>query len=200
MIFMGMEILLSTILAIIFLAAAIPKLRHPMGFILAVLEYRVLPTRLGWFYGWVVPPLEFLLALLLLSGTALRSVAVVVALLLLSFIVAVGINLSRDRDLDCHCFGKTARRPIGWKLLFQDGFLFCASIVLAVLAREWATPEPWSVFRLFSVVQAGSLAPLLICAAVTACTVATLGRSIYGRRLFPSSPQKLENPLKGGSK
>lgn len=186
MIIMGMEVLLSTVLAIIFLAAALPKLCHPRGFILAVLEYRVLPAPLSWFYARVIPPLEYLLALLLLSGTAVRSAAVVVSLLLLSFIAAVGINLARGRTLDCHCFGKATRRPIGWRLLFQDGVLLCAAIALATITREWVAPEPWSVFRLSGIVQAGSLGPLLGCAVVAACTVALLGRSTYGRRWYGS--------------
>lgn len=179
----GVEVLLSTVLAIIFLAGAVPKLCHPKGFILAVLEYRVLPTRLGWFYARLVPPLEFLLALLLLSGTAVRSAAVVVSLLLLSFIAAIGINLARGRDLDCHCFGTTTRRPIGWKLLFQDGALLGAAIALAAAASEWIGQEPWSVFRLSGLVQVGSPGPLLGCVAVTACTAALLSRSTrrYGR-------------------
>ena len=41
----GIEVLLSAVLGISFLAAAVPKLRHPKGFVLAVLEYRVLPPR-----------------------------------------------------------------------------------------------------------------------------------------------------------
>src|SRR5205807_7414868 len=94
-----MEVVLSAVLGIIFLASAVPKLRHPKGFVLAVLEYRVLPPRLSWFYARLVPPLEFLLALLLLTGTAVRSAAVVMSMLLLSFIAAVGINLTRGRDL-----------------------------------------------------------------------------------------------------
>jgi Methylamine utilisation protein MauE len=67
---MGMEVLRSTALGIIFLASAVPKLHHPKGFVLAVLEYRILPLRLSWFYARLLPPLEFLLALLLLTGTA----------------------------------------------------------------------------------------------------------------------------------
>ncbi len=179
---MSMEVILSTALAITFLASAVPKLRHPKGFVLAVLEYRVLPPRLSWFYARLIPPLEFLLALLLLTGTAVRSAAAVVSLLLLSFIAAVGINLARGRDLDCHCFGKAIRRPIGWRLLLQDGALLGAAMALAVVTNEWVAPEPWSVFRLFGLVRAGVLAPLMTCAAVTACTAALLSRLTFSRR------------------
>jgi hypothetical protein len=83
------------VLGIIFLVSAVPKLHYPRGFVLAVLEYRILPPRLSWFYARLLPPLEFLLALLLLSWMAVRSAAAVMAVLLLSFIVAVGINLTR---------------------------------------------------------------------------------------------------------
>jgi hypothetical protein len=182
----SMEVLLSTGLGIIFLAAAVPKLRHPKGFVLAVLEYRVLPPHFSWFYARLVPPLEFLLALLLLTGTAVRSVAIVVSMLLLSFVIAIGINLVRGRDLDCHCFGKATRRPIGWRLLLQDGALLGASIAVASITREWVAPEPWSVFRLSGLVQDGSSVPLLGCAVVTACTAALLSKSTYGKRWYGS--------------
>ncbi len=179
---MSTKVLLSITLGSIFLASAVPKLRHPKGFVLAVLEYRILPPRLSWFYARLLPPLELLLALLLLTGTAVRSAAVVTSMLLLSFIAAVGINLTRGRDLDCHCFGKATRRPIGWRLLLQDGALLGAAIAVAAVRSHWVAPASWSVFRLLGLVQAGSSWPLLGCAAVTACTATLLSRSTYGRR------------------
>lgn len=186
MIVVGLEILLSIALGIIFLASAVPKLRHPRGFILAVLEYRVLPPRLSWFYGRLLPPLEFLLALLLLTGTAVRTAAAILSALLLSFIAAIGFNLARGRDLDCHCFGKAVKRPVGWSLLLQDIALLGAALAITIVTREWVAPEPWSVFRLSSLVQAGSFVPLLGCAAVTACTAALLSRQVYGRKRYRS--------------
>jgi uncharacterized membrane protein YphA (DoxX/SURF4 family) len=186
MIAIGMEVLLSTALGVIFLASAVPKLRHPKGFILAVLEYRVLPPRLSRFYARLVPPLESLVALLLISGTSVRSAAAVLLPMLLSFMVAVGINLARGRNLDCHCFGKATRRPIGWSLLLQDGVLLGAAITLSVVTSEWVAPEPWSVFRLSGLVQAGSPVPLLVCAIVTVCTAALLSRSTYGGKRYGS--------------
>ena len=184
MIVASIQVILSMGLAITFFASAIPKLLNPKGFILAVLEYRVLPTHLSWLYARLLPPLELLLALLLLSGTAVRSSAIVVALLLLSFMVAVSINLARGRDLDCHCFGKTHRRSIGWGLLLQDAALLGAAIVLAVITGAWIAPESWSVFRLSGLVQVGSPVLLLGCAAVTACAATFLSRSNFGKRHY----------------
>jgi putative oxidoreductase len=181
-----MEVLLSAALGIIFLAAAVPTLRHPKGFVLAVLEYRVLPPRLGWFYARLVPPLEFLVALLLFTGTAVRFATVAISMLLLSFMAAIGINLARGRDLDCHCFGKATRGSIGWGLLLQDAALLGAASTVATVAREWVAAEPWSVFRILGLVPVGSPWPLLGCAAVTACTSTLLKRLTYSKRRYGS--------------
>jgi putative oxidoreductase len=132
----------------VFFASALPKLRHPKGFVLTVVEYRVLPYSLSRLYGRVVPPLEALVALLLIGGVAMRAAALVAALLLASYIIAVGVNVARGRDLDCHCFGETARRTVGWGLLAQDAAFFAASIGIAMLAAGWLAPESWSAFRM----------------------------------------------------
>ncbi len=184
MIVTAMQVLLSIGLSIVFLTSAVPKLRHPKGFILAVLEYRILPVRLSWWYARVLPPLELLLALLLLSGTAVRLAASVVSLLLLSFMIAVGINMARGRNLDCHCFGKARKRTIGWGLLLQDGALLGAAFVLAIITRSWIALEPWSIFRLSGLGYVGSPVLLLGCAIVTACVAVLLSRSMFSKKHY----------------
>ena len=183
---MAVEVALGAVLGLVFMASAVPKLRHPRGFVLAVLEYRVLPPRLSRLYARLVPPLEFLVALLLLTGTAVRSAATVMSALLLSFIVAIGINMARGRDLDCHCFGRATPRPIGWRALLQDVVLLSAAMAVIVLASEWVAPAPWSVFRIAGLAKAGWPAPLLGCVAVTACAATLLARSVDGRRKYGS--------------
>jgi hypothetical protein len=179
---MSIEVALSAILGLTFVASAVPKLRHHKGFILAVLEYRVLPPHLSRLYARLVPPLELLTALLLLSGTAVRSAATTMSLLLLSFIIAIGINLVRGHDLDCHCFGSVRKRPIGSRVLLQDSAQLGASITVALVASEWVAPEPWSVFHLFALTKAGSLYPLLVCIAVTTGATLLLSKSMSDRR------------------
>lgn len=150
----------SLLLGGIFLFSAVPKLRRPRGFVLTVLEYRVLPSRLSYFYGWLLPSVELFIALLLLSGVAIRLAGALTALLLLSFIIAVSINLARGRSLDCGCFGKKAKRKIGKGLLLQDGFLLAAAITLSFLAPTWMNLESWSAFRLAGLTD--SMLPLLL--------------------------------------
>jgi hypothetical protein len=166
----------STILGVIFIFSAIPKLRHPNGFILVVLEYRILPPRLGRVFARLVPQLELFAALLLLSGIAVRLAGALTSLLLLSFIVAISINIARGRNLDCHCFGKETRRQIGWNTLVQDGALLGLSAITLATASEWLTPEPWSVLRLFGMAGAASSGPFLGCAAISLCAAPLLGQ------------------------
>lgn len=166
----------SGILGIVFTISAIPKLQHPKGFVLAVLEYRVLPPRLGRPFARLIPPLEIFIALLLLSGTGVRFASVITSLLLLGFMVAIGVNMARDRDLDCHCFGYATRRQIGWGVLLQDSALLALSIAATAIAGAWMAPESWSVLRLCGLVEAGSLGPFLSCAATTVCAALLLGR------------------------
>ncbi len=159
------ELLASLLLGGVFLFSAVPKLRHPRGFVLTVLQYQILPARLSRLYGWLLPPLELFLALLFFGGTALRSASVLTGLLLLSFLIAVGVNLARGRRLECGCFGKAAKRQIGWGLLLQDGLLLAVAVALCFVAQTWASLESWSVFRLLGL--SSIMIPFLLLAFVT---------------------------------
>lgn len=175
-------VLLSVILGCIFLASALPKLRYPKGFVLIVLEYRILPPWLGWIYARLLAPLEFLIALLLFTGTTIRVAGTLAALLFLSFIIAISINLVRGRRLDCHCFGKAAHRQIGWGLLLQDGTLLAASIVLVTLSSSWISLESWSLVRIAGLPSAISFGWFMGCVGLTLCAMFLLnqhGKSLY---------------------
>ncbi len=142
-----LEALCSGVLGITFLVAALPKLRHPRGFMVSVLAYDVLPSSWGLVYARLTPSLELLGALLLLSGIGVRLAAMLLLSLLLSFIVGVGSNIARGRDLECFCFGRTRRR-IGPGVLVQDSALLVVATILLFLANGWTTLAPWSVLRL----------------------------------------------------
>lgn len=168
------ELILSIILALVFLASALPKLRRPKSFVLVVLEYRVLPPALGRLYARLLPPLELLVALLLAVGTMARMAAILSVILLASFMVAIAINLARGRDLDCGCFGQLSRR-IGPGLLIQDATLLIASAGLALLAGNWTALAPWSIFRLSS--ATGSIVtPAAVCVVLALGLVLLLGK------------------------
>jgi uncharacterized membrane protein YphA (DoxX/SURF4 family) len=167
---------LSGVIGCVFAASALPKLRHPRGFVLAVIEYRVLPPHLSWIAARAIPPLELLAALLLLTGTAVRAAATLLVALLCGFIVAIGINIARGRSLDCHCFGKAHSRTIGWRVLLEDALLLGGCVVIVALTLNWGGLAPWSVFGNLGLARSGVVWPLLGLLALVACAAAVAPR------------------------
>jgi len=159
----GAEIVLSVVLGIVFLTTAVPKLRRPRSFVLTVLEYQMLPPALSQLYGWLLPPVELWLALVLLTGSAPRLAGILSSVLLVSFIVGVSVNLARGRDLDCGCLGEDKKRPIGWAVVIQDLSLLGASALLLAWSTGWLAPSPWSLFDLSGLSHAVPFAPLGTC-------------------------------------
>ncbi|MDQ2745220.1 MAG: hypothetical protein M3Z66_23390 [Chloroflexota bacterium] len=170
------KLAISATLGAIFLASAIPKLRHPKGFVLTVWEYRILPPTLGLLYARSLPPVELFIALLFLTGAAAPLAAVCASLLLLSFVIAVGVNLRRGADLACGCFGGRGRRRIGPGLLLQDLGLLGLSSVSLLLAAGWLGVERWSVFRLVDGTIT-AVPAMGICVVVTGIASISIGMS-----------------------
>lgn len=173
--------ILSLLLGGIFLVSALPKLCHPKGFILTVLEYRILPPYLSKFYGTILPPLELALALFAITGIMMRFVAIIMSLLLFSFIVAISVNIKRRRDLNCNCFGMLKKRPIGKTLLIQDGMLLAAAIFIGV-THTWAQIEAWSALRLVGI-QNGAFGSIFVVSIVMMTS-----SIIFLKRIFRKGP------------
>lgn len=167
-----LRIALALILGATFIVGALPKIRHPRQFAVAVLEYRLLPPNLGRLIARVLPRLELFTALLLLTGTSPRLAATLAALLLGSFILGVVVNLRRGRAIDCGCFG-TRRRPISWVVVAQDGVLLLAALTMFVREPSWIAPSAWSPLQYVSQPPNPLAAPLLTC-----LTIAIVGSSL----------------------
>jgi|GEM_PF-1952300 putative oxidoreductase len=162
-----LEILLCFTLGVVFVASSVPKLCHPRGFILVVLESRVLYPPIARLYGWMLPPLELFIALLLLSGTMVPIAASIAALFIISFIVAVSINIARGRDLDCHCFGTKIRRRTGCALILQDCLLLGIAVAIVLVVPIQPMLESWSIFRVIGFWNKDSFMPFLVSLGLT---------------------------------
>jgi uncharacterized membrane protein YphA (DoxX/SURF4 family) len=144
---MIIRVLLAMGLGSVFLTSAVPKMRHPKNFMLAVIEYRILPFTLSRLFALILPALELLIALLLVTGTFVRFAALAYAFLMLSFVIGVSVNIRRGRDLRCHCFGSNHKRTITASLVMQDLLLCMSAFLLAVLTPSWWVSEQWSFMR-----------------------------------------------------
>ncbi len=121
-----------------FLAAAWPKLADPPGFAEAIHAYALVPTALLAPMALVLPWLEALIALALISGLKRRTASLIASTLLIVFITALALNLWRGHPVDCGCFGATtgartaAQRltSMRWDLLRDAGLLLLGLFVL----------------------------------------------------------------------
>jgi hypothetical protein len=120
------------ILAGVFLAAAAPKLLDPATFATAIANYQAFPDGTVNLIAAVVPALELVGALALLTPWR-RGGALLLAGLLLGFTVLLGVSLARGLDLSCGCFGAAANsEPVSpLHLLRNVGLLALAGLVLA---------------------------------------------------------------------
>lgn len=121
-------------LALIFLASAWGKARHPRWFAGALREYRIVPGAALWPVALAVPALEAVAALGLLAAPVRPYAAGLALALLAVFSGALGLNLARGRrDIDCGCWGPAARPGAlsGW-LLARNAALAVAAAALLV--------------------------------------------------------------------
>ena len=132
------------ILGAVFIAAALPKLADPPGFMRALWNYLLFP---GWALSpmaLVVPWLELLCGLALIAGFWVRPAAGWLGLMLLAFIAALSINLARRHPVDCGCFGSHPGPPrseperlaaLRWDILRDLGLLLLAAQILAATRK-----------------------------------------------------------------
>ena len=131
------------VLGAVFLAAALPKLMDPPGFVRAMWNYQLFP---GWSLqpaALVLPWLELLCGLALCLGLWTRAAAAWLGALLLVFIAALSINLARHHPVDCGCFGTHVQalteaermQDLRWTILRDLGLLLLAAQILAAGAQ-----------------------------------------------------------------
>jgi putative oxidoreductase len=135
------------VLAGVFLAAAAPKLADPAGFAAAIANYRAFPDALVNLVATIVPALELVGAVALLTPWR-RGGALLLGALLLGFTALLALSLARGIDVSCGCFGGAAAdqpgatgdpvRPL--HLLRNLGLLVLVALALAEPRAAPTTP------------------------------------------------------------
>jgi hypothetical protein len=126
---------IRVLVALVFLTAALGKLRHRLEFQGVVANYRLLPDMAVPAFALVLPPVEAAVAAALLFAPSFWS-AVSAAALLMLFAVAMAINIRRGRgDIDCGCFQSALKQTLSWILVARN-----VGLVL-LLAMPATVPE-----------------------------------------------------------
>jgi len=119
--------MLAGAFALLFVSAALDKLRSLQRFAEVFRAYRVLPDGVARL-SWLVPAFELTVGVGLLARRSRAGAGAAGAALLVAYAAAIAINLQRGRrDLACGCGGPHARRPIAawmaWRNLLLAGLL-----------------------------------------------------------------------------
>lgn len=81
------------------------KAADPAASANATAAYKILPTDLAHFFGYILPWFEVALAIFLILGIFVRASAIASGLLMLMFIGAIASVWARGMLIDCGCLG-----------------------------------------------------------------------------------------------
>jgi putative oxidoreductase len=120
----------------VFVYAGGLKLLDPTAFAQDIGNYQAFPWWTWNLAAAVVPMVEILAGLALISGIKRRAGAIVLGSLTIAFLGLIASVIVRGIDLNCGCFGDAAEASaVGWPLFFRDLALLVA-IVAAYLPAE----------------------------------------------------------------
>ena len=127
-------------LGAIFLIAAWGKIVDPAALAKIIHNYRILPDIFINLAALILPWVEVVLGVCLVTGFASRGASLLVTLLLVVFIAAMTYAYLKGYNTQCGCFTTKADEPISPRTLLRDGsMLVLAGLVMVssfLRARE----------------------------------------------------------------
>ncbi len=128
----AIHISLRTALALLFVTAAIHKLRDVAAFSHVLRNYRLLPDVLTPIMAGMLIATELGIAVTLLLFSA-SDASLAAAALLATYAGAIGINLARGRQhIDCGCAGRAQRQSLSRGLVLRNLVLCVAALATAL--------------------------------------------------------------------
>lgn len=131
------------VLGFLFLFASIEKIAQPEEFAQAITNYHLLPTVTVNAFAIILPWVELIAGLLLISGLLVRGSSFLLTLLLSMFAVAIFISVARGLDISCGCFGTTVARKVGWSALGEDVLMLAGSLLLFFFPSTFVSLETY---------------------------------------------------------
>jgi len=117
-----------------FILASLDKIAHPHDFAAIVFDYRLLPDAVVTTVALVLPWLELVAGLYLISGVFVKPAASILVALMMIFILALTISAVRGFDLDCGCFTTNAdgAETSLLTLVFRDLVMLIPGLVILI--------------------------------------------------------------------
>lgn len=129
-------------LGILFIYASLDKIANPGLFAKAISNYRLLPLPLLHISAIILPWLEFITGLALLSNRYPRSANLLIGSMTVVFTVAIISAMARGLDFNCGCFSVTdVETNVGLLKVAQNLGIVFVSILLEYQARKDIPPS-----------------------------------------------------------
>jgi uncharacterized membrane protein YphA (DoxX/SURF4 family) len=120
-------------MGLVFLYASYDKILHPEAFARSVFNYQILPDKAVNIVALVLPCIELLLGLAIISGIWLPGATVISTSLMMIFIGALIFNQIRGLDIHCGCFStEITQGPAGIWTIVRDISFLAASAYLTL--------------------------------------------------------------------
>jgi len=123
---------------LIFLAASLPKIADLSGFASSIHNFHLeplLPVAAINVLALMIPWVELIAGLALVSGVRPRAGAIVYSVLLAVFTIGVVQALARGLSFECGCFGKAGSATIGFKKVAENLVMMAIGVVGSVERR-----------------------------------------------------------------
>ena len=139
------ELVLRWCFGWVFLYASLHKIIEPAHFAKIIYGYYLFPAQTINLIAIIIPFVEFVTGMALITGIFPRAAALIDLGLLLAFIVALTINIIRGHKFDCGCFsfGEAGYTSSAIHLLVRNIICF----VLGVYVLFYEKPRKWCVLQ-----------------------------------------------------
>ncbi len=127
----SLDLVARIFLGSVFLYASWGKILHPGEFAQAIANYQILPPLGINITAWLLPWIEVICGIGLITGLLLRGSALTAALLLAVFMGVLGFSLSRGLDVHCGCFSlDSGAASISLLDLARDALLLAIAVLV----------------------------------------------------------------------
>lgn len=127
-------LLLRIVLGAVFVYAGIVKIMDPVAFAGSIAAYKILPYFGNYLAAAILPWIEVICGIMLITGYRWRSAAIIILVLNVNFLLALASTLIRGLDIDCGCFRQGGEKTSAWAAIGRDMVLLL--MTLAVLRQK----------------------------------------------------------------
>lgn len=123
---------LRVVLGLIFLVAAWDKIADPMAFAKIVRNYQILPDTLIAGVALVLPWIEVVVGMCLLTGFLSRGASISAALMMAVFLAAMAWAQHKGISTQCGCFTVKTDDAISARTFIRDGSILALALLVTV--------------------------------------------------------------------